>query len=305
MRFVLAALVALCGCSEPKRDRAAPPVSTASEPAPSAPAEKAKPPGLGACGDSNSSETLAPGLELLTIRPKRTAAVDTADRCLRALRADPAHFRVALGASARTGETHNAERWAKLRSAVAVTNASMFHAGGASTGLLVDGEVLTATINKKFGAFMAANPRAAGKSLVTMWGRGCPNGSIEALRRDYRTVVQNYRLLDCNGAAIRWADEKVYSAAAVGIDRSGRVLFIHLRAPYKMSEFTEMLADPATGLDLAAAMYVEGGPEATLYIKSGDRQALFVGSFETDFLESDDNKVAWPLPNVLMLVPTT
>jgi hypothetical protein len=50
-------------------------------------------------------------------------------------------------------------------------------------------------------------------------------------------------------------------------------------------------------------MYVEGGPEATLYVRGGSRSALFVGSYESLFVENDRNQKAWEIPNVLMLVP--
>jgi hypothetical protein len=279
--------------------------SSQKEPPPTAVSEVVAPEperSIGACGDASRREVLAGGLELLTLVPDRPAAVATADRCLRVLRADPARFEIAVG----SGEEITAPRWAAARGAVAVTNASMFHAGGASTGLLVaGGRVLAPSVNDKFGAFLAADPRRPGAAPVRMWGRGCPGGSIDGLRRDYRTVVQNYRLLDCDGAAIAWKDPKIYSAAAVGLDRAGRILFIHVRAPYVMADFTALLAGPGAGLDLAAAMYVEGGPEATLFVDAGDRSGLWVGSFETHFLESDSNAVAWPLPNVLMLRPRT
>ena len=194
--------------------------------------------------------------------------------------------------------------WADRAGAVAVINASMFHDGGRSTGLLIDrGKAVVEKTNTKFGAFLATAPRGNTLAPVTMWGRGCPGATLATLKRGYETVVQNYRLLDCDGRPIHWKDDKIYSAAAVGVDRVGRILFIHLRAPYKMATFTKMLTDPVHDLDLVAAMYVEGGPEATLFTKVGDRRGLFVGSYETNFLENHDNKTPWPLPNVIMLVP--
>ena len=42
-------------------------------------------------------------------------------------------------------------------------------------------------------------------------------------------------------------------------------------------------------------------PEASLFVKEPNLE--LVGSFETGFMESDDNKVAWPLPNVIGIRP--
>ena len=47
--------------------------------------------------------------------------------------------------------------------------------------------------------------------------------------------------------------------------------------------------------DLAGALFLEGGPEATLVAGKLSR----VGSYETGFVENDDNHVQWALPNVL------
>ena len=68
-----------------------------------------------------------------------------------------------------------------------------------------------------------------------------------------------------------------------------------------MSTFTEILSDPATGLDLASAMYVEGGPEATLHVATDLKIFTYVGSYETGFQENEDNDIEWLLPNVLLL----
>jgi hypothetical protein len=44
-------------------------------------------------------------------------------------------------------------------------------------------------------------------------------------------------------------------------------------------------------------MYVEGGPEAQLYVKAGGREEELFGIFETGFLNSNDRP--WPVPNVV------
>jgi hypothetical protein len=52
-----------------------------------------------------------------------------------------------------------------------------------------------------------------------------------------------------------------------------------------------------------AAQHLEGGPEAQLYINMGGTELEVVGSYETDFNESDDNDRAWPIPNIIGLRP--
>ena len=65
-----------------------------------------------------------------------------------------------------------------------------------------------------------------------------------------------------------------------------------------MAEVARALADPR--LALTAAIFVEGGPEATLAV-AGDHPLTLVGSYETGFVEDDGNHDAWSLPNLIAL----
>ncbi|HVT58535.1 MAG TPA: phosphodiester glycosidase family protein [Thermoanaerobaculia bacterium] len=91
------------------------------------------------------------------------------------------------------------------------------------------------------------------------------------------------------------------ATAAIGVDRAGRVLFIHSRSPYSVHDLIAQLQK--LPIDLARAMYVEGGPEAQLYVRAGHDDLEFIGSYETGFIERDDNDHAWPVPNVVVVVP--
>jgi hypothetical protein len=47
------------------------------------------------------------------------------------------------------------------------------------------------------------------------------------------------------------------------------------------------------------AIYLEGGPEASLYIHVNEHHIEKVGSWVSDTWETDDNKHFWPLPNII------
>ena len=93
------------------------------------------------------------------------------------------------------------------------------------------------------------------------------------------------------------AQTVVAAAAAVATDGAGRLLMIHCRSPYSTHDFIDILQD--LPLDIASAMYVEGGPESQLYVNAGGARREFVGSFESGILESELNRRAWPIPNVV------
>jgi hypothetical protein len=130
-----------------------------------------------------------------------------------------------------------------------------------------------------------------------MFARGCPGFDVARIRARYRTVVQSINLLDCAGRPIPSAGRRAYSASAVGLDREGRVAFVHTRTPYTMGGFRRILASPAVGL--VSAMYLEGGPEASLFVHAPGAHVQAIGSFEHGFVENDDNHEFWEIPNVL------
>lgn len=190
--------------------------------------------------------------------------------------------------------------WAAREGLLLGVNAAMYEPDGRASGWLVEAGVERAPDDPRFGGILAFDPIDASEPAFTMVGRGCPGVELEALRRRYRTLVANYRLLGCDGEAIDWVDEGRYSAAAIGRDREGRFVAIHVERPYRMRELARRLADPALGL--TDAHYVEGGPEATLYARvSGAPPLVLVGRRR----RAEDRRppVPLPLPNVLGVVP--
>src|SRR5205814_2035657 len=131
--------------------------------------------------------------------------------------------------------------------------------------------------NPKLGAFMAFDPIDAADPPVVLAGRDCPGFDLGALRKRYRSIVQNYRILACDGAPLPWKDGKRASAAAVGLDKAGHVVFIHSQAPHQMTELARFIARP--DLRIGAAMYVEGGHETSLFVSAGAETVSEHGSF--------------------------
>ena len=214
--------------------------------------------------------------------------------CIDVVRADPSRY--ALRALTAEHGARSALAWQRTFGLVAVINAGMFHEGGEPVGLVVAGEQTRGIDNEKFGGYFAWDPRAPNLPAATMFGRTCPN---IGQRDHYGSFVQSYRLLDCDGRAIRWQDPKQYSAAAIGVDRSGRIVFLHARGAFTMHELSTALA----AHDLTGAIFLEGGPEASLVVHGQDGTLERVGSYETGFVENDDNTAFWDLPNVIALVP--
>jgi len=208
-------------------------------------------------------------------------------------RFDLSHYRLrVVGADARPAPT-----WIRDAKLDGVINAGMFHESGAPVGLIVDAGHERGTDNAKMSGFLAWDPTSPRDAAVMMTGRDCPGFDLAKLRKRYRSIVQSYRLLGCDGKALPWADPKHYSAAAIGVDRSGRVVMMLARGAVTMAELAKDLASH----DLVGALFLEGGPEASLVVP-GKISAM--GSYETNFVENDDNREFWKLPNVIGVART-
>ena len=245
---------------------------------------------------------LEPGLHLGEFESGQKSKVG--DSTVRVLRIDPKHFELRLvSVKAVKGQKNKtAKKWAADHNLVAAINASMFQMDHqTSVALMRSGSFINNSALTADNTVLAFDAKSGDVPVVQIIDRTCQD--FDALRKKYDGLVQNIRMVNCQGKNV-WAQQKRrWSTAAVGIDTSGRVLFIHARSPYSTHDFINILKK--LPIDLKNAMYVEGGPEATLYFKSGKIEREYVGSFETGFNENDDNKDAWPIPNVIGAVRKT
>jgi hypothetical protein len=242
----------------------------------------------------------APGLDVAEFPAPTPSSVG--DSRIVVARFDPAHYELRLLSSRLLGLDRNptAKEWVERHGLVAAINASMYREDHrTSVAYMRDGDRVNNGRWSKDNAVLAAGPLDPGLPPVRILDRSCED--VPALSARYRIVVQNIRMLDCARRNTWSQQQRRWSTACVGTDSAGRVLLIHCRSPYSTHDLIDMLR--RLPLDLQRLMYVEGGPEASLYVKVGDREVVSrVGSFETGFLEHDDNREFWPIPNVIALV---
>jgi len=85
--------------------------------------------------------------------------------------------------------------------------------------------------------------------------------------------------------------------ACVGKDKQGNILFIHCRSPYSVHTFIDILL--AAPLDIYNMMYLEGGAEASLYMNHNGFKIGQMGSYETGFIQDDNQRSFWKMPNII------
>lgn len=245
---------------------------------------------------------LQPGLELATIA--LGPSVPAGDNRLIAVRVDPRRAQLTLAlASAKDKRPRVAGDWCKAAGLAVAINAGMFRDDGlTNVGHLVDGRhVNNARWVGKYQAALGLLPRDAKQPPAVMVDLD-EAGAREKLA-EYQTVIQNLRLIKSQKGPGHnvWPDQpKRWSEAAVAIDDHARVLFLFSRTPFSMAEFNRRVLGLPLGIQ--RAMHVEGGPEASLSIHAGGIDADYYGSYETGFVENDDNNRPWPIPNVLGVI---
>jgi len=217
------------------------------------------------------------------------------DDVIRVLRVHPERFELRLlnASGFPDGRSLTARAWAERYDLVAAINASMYQTDHrTSVSLMRSPEHVNNPHLSKDMAVLAFGPKRPGLAPVALIDRECDDWG--RLLEDYASAVQSIRMVSCRGRNVWTQQPKRWSTAAIGIDRAGRPLLIHVRSPYSVHDLIAMLTALAP-LDLSRAMYVEGGAESQLYVRSGSAELEYVGSFE----ETGGNSRAWPIPNVI------
>lgn len=239
---------------------------------------------------------LEPGLDLGVFASPRKS--DVGDSIIHVLRVDPARFDLVLLNASADPELGNrtARDWVQTEGLVAAINPSMYGADHRTSVAHMEraGHVNNPRWSED-NAVLAFDRVAAGVPRVTIIDNRCDDR--DAVAPQYRTLIQSIRMLRCDGVNVWSQQDKRWSHAVIGVDGAGRVLLIHARSPWSTHDFIDLLL--ALPLDLKRLQYAEGGPEASLFVRSGAVEVERFGSYETGFYESDDNDRAWPLPNVV------
>jgi hypothetical protein len=260
------------------------------------PAALADPPRNGAAATPGAAFTsLEPGAEL-GVFPGPSAA--PGDGKIWVVRLDPRRFELRLvNASAGDSRPRTVRDWAIGAGAVAAINAGMFQTDGlTSVGLMrTRSHQNNPRRNARYQAVLAFDPVRPELPPVRILDAAC--GELEALSPAYGTLIQSIRMVSCDRKNVWAPGPKRWSAAAIGVDGAGRALFIHARSPWPVHELVDALL--ALPLDLRRAMYVEGGPEAQLFVRAGGRELERLGVLEGSAADRSAG-LAWEIPNAVL-----
>ncbi len=246
-------------------------------------------------------QKLSDGLYMGTFDPKMRSQI--CHHKIAILKIDPKfHALRLLSASEYDRKPRTAKTWCNEFGMLAAINASMYQNVEPlrSTGYMKNDKHLNNSyINPAFGALLCFNPVDASLPEVQIVDRRLHKGWKRVIK-SYKTVVQNYRMIS-DGKKMGWPQrEEIYGSAAIGMDKDNHVLFILSRSPFSTHDLIHILL--SLPIHIKSAMYVEGGPEATLYMSIHDREMIFVGTCEADASENEDLKSLQRIPNVIGVV---
>jgi hypothetical protein len=237
------------------------------------------------------------GLFLGEFEPKKRSKICNHNIVI--LRIDPRRFSFQLLSASEHGQrSRTAKEWCEEFNLAAAINASMYQSTdmSMSTGYMRNyGHINNPSINSKFGAFMVFNPVVPSLPEARIIDRRVQKDWKEKIDQ-YNSVVQNYRMIS-QGRRSGWPQQnKIYSTAAIGIDKDSNVLFILSRSPYSTYDFINILL--SLPINIQDAMYVEGGAEATLHYSLGNKKVTLLGRCE-HLNNKDIKRLSRSLPNII------
>ena len=214
---------------------------------------------------------------------------------------DPANYSFKLLCATEHGrEPLSVKDWALTHHLVAAVNASMFQADGLkSTDFMQNFDHVNNPRLSRDNTILAFNPVGNNLPQIQLIDRECQD--FNDLRSQYRSFVQDIRMISCSGHNVWSRQDAKWSTLAMGMDTRGDILFLFCRTPGSVHDFIEILL--SLPLSLKSAMYLEGGPQASLYLST---PKMTMERYCTlDGLESDSIKFALPIPNVIGITKKT
>jgi hypothetical protein len=241
-------------------------------------------------------QQLDKGLDLgIFLAPQAAAGGDS---LVRVLRIDPKYYQLRLLNASRVenGIPLTPKQWCRQNGLVAAINPSMYQTDFKTSVSLMRTKVHTNNPRlSKDMTILAFDRQGDGVPQVKIIDRQCED--FPTWKQKYGTLVQSIRMISCTGKNVWKPQARRWSTSAIGVDQQDKVLFIHVRALYSTHDLINILKK--LPLNISRAMYTEGGPQAQLYVNSGNQELELTGSYETNSNEANEGSISWPLPNVL------
>ena len=155
---------------------------------------------------------------------------------------------------------------------------------------------LNKSIHPNYNGVIALHPKDSTYATPALVDLKCE--SLKSVDSNFDSYIQCMRMLDCTGEVLSWGKKKqACSMLVMSMDREGKLYLIFSRSPYTHNQFISFVKQ--LEIPLVNTVYLEGGPETSLYIQSERATFHKFGSYISDTYENDENDHFWNLPNVI------
>lgn len=243
--------------------------------------------------------TLTKGMEYREIPAPQKSFIG--DSKLSILRLDPSCFGFDIfSATQHDSVPRTVKKWAHEFDQIVTFNAGMYEQTKPlqSRAYLQNGKHYNnPKLLDAFNLMLALGPKEGqNRSNIEVLDLSCSDWRQE--KKCFKGFAQGLRMIDCNGQPTYW-QKKIQSCSMLvaAEDNRGWFYLIFTRSPYTHNQMIDFMLQMPRGLH--DAIYLEGGPETSLFIHVNQHHIQKVGSWVSDTWETNRNKNYWPLPNVI------
>jgi hypothetical protein len=223
------------------------------------------------------------------------------DSRLTVLKIDPYRFDFEfLTASEQGKKLRAAPDWAAEFSQHIVVNAGMYNYNRNHTnkGYMKNyGHLNNPKKTTNNNAMLAMHPKDTTKPPFEIYDITCQKW--DSIRHLYHSFCQGMRMISGEGEAMAFSKRPDQSCSMVvaATDTLKNLYIVFTRSPYTHRAMIGYLQKLLPGI--RTTVYLEGGPEASLYINTGDTVIAKYGSYISNSRPNDDNDHFWEIPNVI------
>jgi hypothetical protein len=207
-----------------------------------------------------------------------------------------------LTASEHDQRMRTAEEWAKEFDKNIIVNAGMYcyNKIHSNKGYMKNYNHLN---NPKkstyFNAMLAMHPKDKKKPPFEIID--ITHQSWEKVKNQYYSLCQGMRMISCEGEGMAFVKRPDQSCSMIltATDAQENLYIIFTRSPYTHRAMIGFLQ--GLPLNIRTTVYLEGGPETSLYVNTGDTVIAKYGSYVSNTCDNDDNDHFRKIPNVIAL----
>ena len=121
------------------------------------------------------------------------------------------------------------------------------------------------------------------------------------IKSHYNSVCQGLRMINGEGEGMAFTKRPDQSCSMVltATDADGNIYIVFTRSPFTHRTMIAFLK--GLPIDVCTTVYLEGGPEASFYVNTGDTIIAKYGSYVSNTCDNDDNDHFWNIPNVIAI----